>query len=204
LLDNPLAAITSRLEEVFSAEGIGDLLQGMAGFGGSLFLERLLTTKVITAIASPVGRIAATFVSGIALSTVSEYLIPHSAKKVFAGSLLATGWRALSEIVPAADKATFPVPLLAGMGAGEEAFKKAIEHEILKQMRGGVSDYIEPAGINEYFPPAGMDAYLTTAEAERAALPSPGVGAYLTASEALKAGMGAYDEFAGAGSPEKF
>ena len=200
LRDNPVASIASRIEEAFSQEGIGDFLQGLVGFGGSLAGSQLITTQMIKDANTPLGRIISTLGTGLILSALSGYVSPKAPKRVFFGALLATGYRALSEVVPAEKKATFPLPLLAGMGEDTD-FRKVVEAEILKNLRArGVSGYLPPAGLANYRRPAGMDAYLTESEAA-------GMGAYLTESEAaglVPSGVGYADEFSGGDAPERF
>lgn len=217
---NPIAEIAARVESVFTSEGLGTLLQGLAGMAGSLAGAQFFTTSIMPVAHTPIGRILSTFGVAVLGSLVMDRVVPGSGRRFLTGGLLATGYRALSELVPAEKKADFPIPLLAGMGAepGEEAFRKAIESEILKELRapagGGVSGmgqsyWIDPAGVEQYYvQPAGMQAYMTKSEARTAAPEtSPSLGAYITAMEAEKSGvqgMGMYDEFSGAFSPERF
>jgi len=210
LLDNPIEAVTRAFQEAFSGDTIETVFHTALGFGGTAIGSRLIMKKVIPALgASPIGRIATTAGVGILGSAVLGMLTksPKLGARALAGGLLATFWQILSEALPAEAKEFIPT---LGEAPESEDFRRAIESEVLKELRGGggggateegVSMYLQPAGVQEtYLTPAGTEAYLTQQEAEGAAM-----GAYLTRHEAVTAGVGDTDtEFGGSTLPERF
>ena len=141
------------------------------------------------------------------------------------GSSIST-WRAfttsyqtrISESFPAfSPEGVIPVSLTSG-SPETDAFRKAIEAEVLKELKGGgvhgylrsagsegMSTYLQPAGIS-YLRPAGSEAYLTQFNTQQA---NGGMGAYLTQvnTENASAGMGhdsGDDEFSRRGMSERF
>lgn len=200
----------------FSGETMETLFHLGLGFGSVIPLSRFITNNVLpNAWVTPdtmsywkVGSTLGTTVLGTALMG----LVTKDSKmtsRFLAGGLLATLWQGLSEFLPATAKAYIPT-----LGApGSDAFRQAIEKEVLKELRGGgvhgylqaagtegVSTYLTPAGI-QYLPAAGTEAYLTEVNANRA---ESGMGAYLTEvnSERAQAGLG--DEFSRTALPEQF
>jgi hypothetical protein len=217
LSSDPIKAVKEAIMSAFSGDTMETLFHLGLGFGSVIPLSRLLIKNLIPTLGTtPYGRVGGTL--GVALlGTALAGLVTKDQKltsRFLAGGLLATLWQGLSEFLPVEAKAYIPT-----LGAPEtDEFRRAIEKEVLKELRGGVhgylpaagseglSTYLTPAGI-EYLQPAGSEAYLTETGAERA---SSGMGAYLTEanSERASAGVGGpggdFDEFARATLPERF
>lgn len=218
LTSDPIGAIKNAVMSAFSMDTIETLAHMGVGFGGSLWLGKLLYQQpwVPVTLGAPVTKVASTFVSTIGLTALSALLkSPKMTARMLTGGLFATLWTAVSEAVKGTSVEQF-VPTLSG--AETDEFRRAIEKEVLKELRGGVSDYLpaagaegystylRPAGI-EYLRPAGQEAYLTQVNAERA---NSGMGAFLTEREvsrvdARPSGVGDDEtEFGSAGLPERF
>lgn len=217
LLDNPLTAITDAFKDAFSGETLETVFHTGLGFGGTLVGSRLIYKQLITGLGdSAIGRIGTTAVTAILGSVLLGYVGGRSlGVRALGGGLLATLWQGLSEAI----KDTPAAEWIPTLGEGEsEEFRKAIEGEVLRELRGGgvanhdedeegMSYYLSPAGSSEYLPPAGSEAYLTSQEAEEAVEEPVGMSAYLTRREtiAAEAGVGDADsEFGPAGMPERF
>ena len=195
--DNPVAAITGVFEEAFSPESLELVFHTGLGFGGTLVGSRLIYKQLIPAIDTPVGRVgvhaAGALASGMLLGAVGG---PVLGARALTGGLLATLWQLVSEAVRGS-KAQDWVPTL-GESPEVEAFRKAVEQEVLKEIRSGVSGYLPPAGSEAYLTPAGSEAYLTEREAEG------GMSAYLTDTEAARTVVGVGSHEFGPSSGEKF
>jgi len=213
LLDNPLEALKAAFTEAFSGDTIETVFHTGLGFGGTLVGSKLIYKTLITAVDTPIGRVGTTLGVGILGSALLGMVGgPQLAVRALAGGLLATVWQGVSEVVRGTKAADW-VPTL-GEGPESEEFRKAIEAEVLKEIRGGgggarrtaegMSVYIQPAGVSEYYlTPAGQQAYLTANEAEKAA----GMQTYLTQREVEMAAAGVGDtdsEFGGKNLPERF
>lgn len=177
------------------------------GFGGAAIGARLVYKKIITGLDTPVGRVG-THLGVSVIETVLAGLVggQRFAAQALAGGLLATLWQGLTEVLPAEAKEFIPT---LGEGPETAEFRRAIETEVLRQIRGGgggggggMSVYLRPAGVQEtYLRSAGSETYLTEREALRAA----GQSAYMTEREAVAAGVGgADDEFGRTTMPERF
>lgn len=170
------------------------------GFGGTAVGSQLIGKELIPALGeSAVGRVGTTAGTAILGSTVLGLIGGSTlAARALTGGLLATLWQILTEVLPKpVTKGFIPVP---GMGQAPETeeFRRAIEQEVLRELRGGAEMYL---------PPAGQSAYLTEREAAMARyLPPAGQSAYLTAQEAGAGGAtpDTFDEFYSAGAPERF
>jgi hypothetical protein len=217
LLRNPIEAITSAFQEAFSMETLETVFQTTVGFGGTVIGSRLLYKKVIPALGTtPVGRIGTTVGTSILGSVVLGMIAGKTmAARSLGGGLLAAFWQILSEFLPAEAKEFIPT-----LGDAEsDQFRKAIEQEVLREIRNGggggeegMSVYLQPAGVSDtYLQPAGSAAYLTSREAMRdveqgyADGGAPGVGAYLTSNEVVRTeGMGQYESEFGRSEGERF
>lgn len=218
LASDPIGAIKNAIMSAFSMDTVETLAHMGVGFGGSLWLSKMLVNASFvptTPESMPYWKIGATFASTLGLTGLSS-LLKNSrlTARVLTGGLFATLWQAISQAVSGTQFQQY-VPTLGG--AENEEFRKAIEAEVLKELRGGgvhgylpaagaegFETYLRPAGI-EYLRPAGSEAYLTEMNADRA---RGGMGAYLTErnSVAAEAGVGndTDDEFSRRGMPEKF
>ena len=227
LMNNPLTALTDTLKEAFSGETLETVFHTGLGFGGTLVASRLIYRQLITGLGdSAVGRVGTTAVAGVLTSALLGTIGGKGlGVRALMGGLLATLWAGVSEVVKDTDAAEW-IPTL-GEGESEE-FRKAIEQEVLRELKGGgvshheaegegqseaeydeegMSYYLSPAGAQEYQAPAGSEAYLTSQEAEAAEDAPHGMEAYLTSREvvAAEAGVGQSDsEFGPAGMPERF
>ncbi len=219
LASDPIGAIKNAIMSAFSVDTLETLAHMGVGFGGSLWLGKLIYTQPwvpASPSTAPYMQIGSTFVSTLLLTGASS-LLKNSrlTARVLTGGLFATLWQAISQAVSGTQFQQF-VPTLSG--AENDEFRKAIEAEVLKELKGGgvhgylpaagaegYETYLRPAGI-EYLRPAGSEAYLTQVNTERA---NAGMGAYLTqvGAERANAGMGhdgIEDEFSRRGLPEKF
>lgn len=217
LASDPIGAIKNAIMSAFSVDTLETLAHMGVGFGGSLWMSKLITNASWTPTSPetmPYWKIGSTFASTLALTGLSS-LLKNSAltARVLTGGLFATLWQALSQAVSGTQFQQY-VPTLGS--AESDEFRKAIESEVLKELKGGVhgylpaagaegyETYLRPAGI-EYLRPAGSEAYLTEMNTERA---RGGMGAYLTErnTQAADAGVGhdGDDEFSRRGMPEKF
>ena len=179
---NPSATIMGQLKDIFSVKSVQTIFAGLIGFGGALALPQMAASAVKLDLyfkADAQGSVVRVLSSGVAtglLAFATGWLTKDRdmVKTVTIGGLIATGWKVLSEMVPADKKATFPIPLLAGMGDSQsEAFRRAIEAEIVKQI--GVEGY---ATQDQIARAVGVSGYATPAQLERAANLTPvGVGA---------------------------
>lgn len=199
LYDNPVAAVTSVFEEAFSPDSLELVFHTGLGFGGTLVGSRLVYKQLITGLDTPVGRVGThllgSIASGLLFGTVGGTVL---GARALTGGLLATLWQAVSEAVRGS-KAQDWVPTL-GESPEEEAFRKAIEQEVLRELKsGGVSEYLAPAGSEMYLPPAGSEAYLTEKEATEGSM-----GAYLTENEAMKTVVGIGSHEFGPSTSERF
>jgi hypothetical protein len=215
---DPIGAIKAALADAFSMDTLEALFHTGLGFGGVVIGGRLIYKKLIPKFGeSAVGRVG-TMLGTTILGTALTGLLTKNRSltaRVLAGGLLGTLWQGISEALP--DSAKEFVPTL-GAGAETEEFRKAIEKEVLRELRGGVSDYLQPAGaegISEYIQPAGIEnTYLTPAGAETYLTAREGddatMGAFLTDRETERvemnpSGVGEpFDEFARASMPERF
>jgi hypothetical protein len=218
LASDPIGAIKNAIMSAFSMDTVETLAHMGVGFGGSLWLSKLITNASWTPTTPqtmPYWKVGSTFLSSVLLAGASS-LLKNSrlTARVLTGGLFATLWTAVSEAVSGTQFQQY-IPTLSG--AENEEFRKAIEAEVLKELRGGgvhgylpaagaegFETYLRPAGI-EYLRPAGSEAYLTEVNAQRA---QSGMGAYLTErnATAAEAGVGndADDEFSRRGMPERF
>ncbi len=218
LASDPIGAIKNAIMSAFSFDTLETLAHMGVGFGGSLFTGKIMATQIAKMTgaleSAPYVKIGSTFLSTLALTGASS-LLKNSrlTARVLTGGLFATLWQGLTAIVSGTEFQQF-VPTLSG--AENDEFRRAIESEVLKELRGGgvhgylpaagaegYETYLRPAGI-EYLRPAGSEAYLTEVNSERA---QAGMGAYLTEKgiDRAEAGMGqGDDEFSRRGMPEKF
>jgi len=226
LLSNPMGAIESLVREAFSGDTIETAFHTGLGFGGALAGMKALTA-CFPALNTQWARTPAVLGAGLAGSLLLGMLGGKSmGVRAVTGTVLATLWQGVSEVVKGTAAAQW-IPTL-GEGPEAEAFRKAIEREVLKELQGGggpqsteegMSYYLQPAGVSEaylkpagsaaYLQPAGSSAYLTMNESEAAqrGMGHGGMSAYLTSSEATaaRAGMGDADaEFGGRDLPERF
>lgn len=217
---DPISAIKEALESAFSMDTLETMFHTAIGFGGVASWGRLLYKQVIPALGrNAIGRVG-TMLGTTVLSTSLIGMVTRNRNlttRFLAGGLLATLWQGLSEALPEGAKEFIPT---LGEALESEEFRKAIEQEVLKELRRGsgvqeylpaagaegVTEYIRPAGVEEtYLTPAGAEAYLTAAEGDRATM-----GAYLTESQLERvemhpSGIGeAFDEFARSSMPERF
>lgn len=217
LASDPIGAIKNAIMSAFSMDTFETLAHMGVGFGGALALGKLITNASWTPTTPetmPYWKIGSTFLSTMLLTGASSLLKNSKlTARVLTGGLFATLWQGLSQAVSGTQFQQY-VPTLSG--AENDEFRKAIEAEVLKELRGGhagylpaagaegYETYLRPAGI-EYLRPAGSEAYLTEVNADRA---RGGMGAYLTERNtvAADAGVGndADDEFSRRGMPEKF
>lgn len=218
LASDPIGAIKSAIMSAFSVDTLETLAHMGVGFGGSLWAGKILASQSwmpSDPSLTPYVKIGSTFLSTLLLTGASSLLRnSRLTARVLTGGLFATLWQAISQAVSGTQFQQY-VPTLSG--AENEEFRKAIEAEVLKELRGGgvhgylpaagaegYETYLRPAGI-EYLRPAGAEAYLTERGAERA---QAGMGAYLTERniDRAEAGMGndADDEFSRRGMPERF
>ena len=194
---NPAATLMGTVKEVFSTESVQTIIAGRAGFGGALALPQAALSGWSmyngSEIQNKVVRVASSGVATALLATAAAYFTKDRqiVRNVITGGLIATGWRGVSEAVPADKKSSFPIPLLSGMGdAQSDAFRTAIEAEIVKQLQS-----------------EGVSGYLTLDQARRAGM--AGMGAYVTPSELSAAtmhpvGIGVADEFDPKQARERF
>ena len=219
LTSDPVAAIKSAIMSAFSMDTVETLFHMGLGFGSSIVVSRTLIKQWLPVLGeTAIGRVGGTFGTGVVLTALSSFLKNSSLTARFlTGSLFATFWQGLSEVVSAYQPQLKEfIPTLSGAPETEE-FRRAIEREVLRELKGGVNEYLpaagaegystylRPAGI-EYLRPAGTEAYLTEVGAERA---QGGMGAFLTDREvsrveARPSGVGE-DEFGrGDTLPERF
>lgn len=218
LLSNPLEAITSVFKEAFSGDTIETIVHTGIGFGASLAGSKLIYKTLITDLDSKIGRVGTT----LGVSIIGSALVGMLTKdrslttRFLVGGLMGTLWQGISEVVRDTKAAEW-IPTL-GEGQETEEFRKQIEQEVLKELKGagaseylpaagseGVTEYIQPAGIEEiYLQPAGSEAYLTETEGEDAA--EAGTSAYMTeAEDEAVTGVGeAFSEFSREALPERF
>jgi len=176
----------SQLKDVFSVKSVQTIIAGLVGFGGALALPQIAAQTLKVELynkADATGSVVRVLSSGVAtglLAFAAGWLTKDSTvvKTVTIGGLIATGWKGLSEMVPADQKAKFPIPLLAGYGMGDsqsDAFRRAIEAEIVKQIGNeGVSGYATPEEVQRA---VGFSGYATPEQVARAASMTPvGVG----------------------------
>lgn len=207
-LSDPIGSVMAVFKEAFSKETLMAAVQSGIGFGGTLGGSKLIFNS-FAMLNTPIGRVGTNFVV-----TVLETLLfgavggAKLGARVLTGGLLATIWQGVSEAVRGTPAAQW-VPTL-GEGPEDAEFRRAIEGEVLRELRGGrragpdgMSIYLKPAGIN-YVPAAGTNAYLTGREADKLAV--GGVNAYMTERELDRAtGMGDSEgEFGSASAPERF
>ena len=217
LASDPIGAIKNAIMSAFSIDTLETLAHMGAGFGGSLFFGKLLVNQSwvpTTPESMPYWKIASTFGATLGLTGLSSLLKkPQLTARILTGGLFATLWQALSQAVSGTQFQQY-VPTLSG--AESDDFRRAIESEVLRELRGGhagylpaagaegYETYLRPAGI-EYLKAAGSEAYLTEKGLVRA---EDGMGAYLTerGAEKAQAGMGQdiADEFSRASLPERF
>jgi hypothetical protein len=219
LSSDPVSAIKNALMSAFSMDTVETVLQMGVGFGGSLTMTKLgiqqfwPTGVPVPSYAPPMITILST-----ALLTGASSLLknPKLSARILTGGLFAALWQGFSAAVQGTPVQMY-VPTLSG-SPETDAFRKAIEAEVLKELKGGgvhgylpaagaegFSTYLQPAGIS-YLRPAGSEAYLTSFNTKQA---NAGMGAYLTQvnTEKANAGMGhdgGEDEFSRRGMPEKF
>ncbi|MGH9317728.1 MAG: hypothetical protein ACRD1P_11565 [Thermoanaerobaculia bacterium] len=216
---DPIGAIKAALSDAFSMDTLEALFHTALGFGGVATLGKIVYKKVIPSFGeSGIGRVGTMIGTTIIGSALAGVLTKNRSltTRVLAGGLLATLWQGLTEILP--DSAKEFIPTL-GEAPETEEFRKAIEKEVLRELRGGgvqeylpaagaegFSEYIQPAGIEQtYLTPAGQETYLTAAEGEGAMM-----GSYLTEREverveAQPSGVGeAFDEFSRTAMAERF
>lgn len=216
LASDPIGAIKAAIAEAFSMDTVEALFHTGLGFGGVAAGARLIYKKVIPSFGeTALGRIG----TATGLTVLGTALVGMVTKnraftaRFLAGGALATLWQVLSDVLP--DSAKEFIPTLGD--AETEEFRKAIEKEVLRELKGGVSDYLpaagaegystylRPAGIS-YLRPAGSSAYLTSREGDRA----EGMSGYLTSREVDRvemtpSGVGeAFDEFSRTNLPEQF
>lgn len=217
LASDPIGAIKNAIMSAFSVDTLETLAHMGVGFGGSLFFGKMLAGQSWMPSdpgMAPVVKIGSTFLSTLGLTGLSS-LLKNSrlTARVLTGGLFATLWQGLSQLVSGTQFQQY-VPTLSG--AENEEFRKAIEAEVLKELRGGgvhgylpaagaegYETYLRPAGI-EYLRSAGSEAYLTEVNSERA---RSGMGAYLTERNTVAADAGVGygdDEFSRKGMPERF
>lgn len=221
LSSDPISAIKNAIMSAFSMDTVETLGQMGVGFGGSLWLAKMFVNlpQVPTTIDSmPYWKVGSTFLASALLAGASSLLkSPKLTARMLTGGLFATLWTAVSEAVKNTSAAQF-IPTLSGT---DDTFRKAIEAEVLKELRGGgvngylpaagaegYSTYLRPAGI-EYLRPAGQEAYLTQTNTERANA-AAGMSAFLTERESARvdarpSGVGDdAGEFGGRDLPERF
>jgi hypothetical protein len=219
LASDPIGAIKNAIMSAFSVDTLETLAHMGAGFGGSLWLGKLFVNQSwvpTTPESMPYWKIASNFGATLALTGLSSLLKkPAMTARILTGGLFATLWQALSQAVSGTQFQQY-VPTLGS--AESDEFRRAIESEVLRELRGGVNGYLpaagaegyetylRPAGI-EYLRPAGSEAYLTNQGLVKA---ENGMGAYLTetGAEKAQAGMGRgddiADEFSRRAMPERF
>lgn len=216
LSSDPIAAIKNALMSAFSMDTMETLVQMGVGFGGALTLGKFLYLQpwMPVTLGASITKVGSTFLSA-ALLTGASALMKNSrmTARILTGGLFATLWQGLSEAVSGTSVQQY-MPTLSG-SPETDAFRRAIESEVLKELKGGgvhgylraagsegISTYLQPAGIN-YLRAAGSEAYLTQVNTERA---NAGMSAYLTQvnEEMANAGVGDDDEFSRRGMPEKF
>lgn len=217
LAADPVGAIKQALSDAFSMDTLEVMFHTALGFGGVAAGGRLVYKKLIPSFGeSAIGRVGTMIGSTVLGTTLIGMVTKNRAltTRFLAGGLLATLWQGLSEVLPESAKEFIPT---LGEGPETEEFRKAIEKEVLKELRGGgVSDYlpaagaegfheyIQPAGVEQtYLTPAGQETYLTAAEGEHATM-----GSYLTSNEVDRvesAGVGEiFDEFSRTAMVERF
>jgi hypothetical protein len=203
LSSDPVTAIKNALMSAFSMDTLESLFQMGVGFGGAMTISKWLYVQPwmpATAQTASFVQVGSTLISTAVLTGASVLLKnPKLTARVLTGGLFATLWQAISLAVSGTPAAQF-IPTLSG-SPETDAFRKAIEAEVLKELKGGgvhgylrsagsegFATYLQPAGI-EYLSPAGSEAYLTQVNASRA---NAGMGAYLTQinSEMANAGIG--------------
>lgn len=203
-LSDPIGSVMSVFKDAFSKETLLAAAQSAIGFGGVLGGSKLVYNS-FPVVNTPIGRVGTHVVM-----TVLETLLfgavggAKLGARVLTGGLLATIWQGVSEAVRGTPAAQW-VPTL-GEGPEDAEFRRAIESEVLRELRGGeegMSVYLQPAGVS-YVQPAGMKAYMTGGEADKLAY--RGMDAYMTERELDGAsGMGdAEGEFSAATAPERF
>lgn len=215
LSSDPIAALKNALMSAFSMDSIETVMQMGVGFGGSLTLSKMALSQWWPA-GTPIpdyARVGATFATS-ALLTAASSLLKNSklTARILTGGLFATLWQGLSAMVAGTTMQPY-IPTLSG-SPETDAFRKAIESEVLKELKGGgvhgylraagsegTSTYLQPAGVS-YLRAAGAEAYLTQVNSRRA---NAGMGAYMTEvnTEMANSGVGD-DEFSRRGMPEKF
>lgn len=204
-----MGAITGVLKEAFSKESLETAIQGTLGFAGALGGSKLVYRTLIPALDTQFGRPLVTLLATIVETLVGGWVGgSRFGARVLVGGLIGTVWQGVSEAIRGTKAADW-VPLL-GEGPEDAAFRRAIEQEVLRELKGGsnadgMSIYLRPAGV-QYVRPAGSQAYLTGREAQRLENNPAGVGAYMTQRELDQtSGMGdAEGEFSAASAPERF
>lgn len=207
-LSDPIGSVMGVFKEAFSKDTLMAAVQSGLGFGGTLGGSKLLFNS-FAMLNTPVGRVGTNLVV-----TILETLLfgalggARLGARVLTGGLLATIWQGVSEAVRGTPAAQW-VPTL-GEGPEDAEFRRAIESEVLRELRGGgsysdegMSIYLQPAGVN-YVPAAGANAYMTGREADK--LASQNMSAYMTGRELDRTtGMGdAEEEFSASSAPERF
>jgi hypothetical protein len=212
LLSDPISTIKEAITRAFSRDTLETAFHGGLGFGATAVGSRLIYKSLFPALGETnVGRVVthfgASILSGVVIGMLGG---PVIGARAVAGGMLATLWQIVSEAVKDTDAAKF-IPTL-GQDAETAEFRKAIEHEVLRELRGGgggmqdhdgLSTYLQPAGISQiYLQPAGQETYLTQREAESA---DRGLSAYMTERESLDAGVGdEWSEFGSKSMAERF
>lgn len=216
LSSDPIAAIKNALMSAFSMDTVETVVQMGVGFGGALTMTKMGIAS-FWPVGTPVPVYApplVTVVSTALLTGLSSLLKnPKLSARVLTGGLFAAMWQGLTAAVAGTSIQPY-IPTLSG-SPETDAFRKAIESEVLKELKGGgvhgylraagsegISTYLQPAGI-QYLKAAGSEAYLTQVNTERA---NAGMGAYLTQvnEEMANAGIGQDDEFSRKGMSEQF
>jgi hypothetical protein len=197
MMMNPAGTLMSTMKDIFSVKSLQTVLYGFGGFAGALGIPQFFLSQT-TWWAQPVVRTLAPVVTTGILATLAWYALGDrdAVRTVVTGGLVASGWRAVSEVVPASQKASFPIPLLAGLGdAQSDAFRRAIEGEIVRQLQSeGLSAYatvdeIRRLGMN------GMGAYATVSDMTRAADGQSGFHGLPQPRTLMPSGVGFADEF---------
>jgi len=191
-MDNPLQAVMDVVKEAFSKPTLETMLHTGLGFGGTLVISKMISGPKALNIAggetiASIERVGVSLGGSIVTSALGGMVLgPQVAARMLIGGLLATLWQGVTEIVKGTSASDF-VPTLGQ--AVDEDFRKAVETEVLRNLRrgGGMSAYLTPAGSERYLAPAGSAAYFTPRGA--------GMGAYATEMSVVDAGVGTSSEF---------